>query len=86
MDQQINVSLSNQYIKKKFFLNQYPALAGVAQWTERWPVNQRVTGLIPGWGTCQPGRVPSEGRAKGNHTLMFLSVSFPFLPLCLEQK
>ena len=28
------------------------ALAGVAQWTERWPVNQRVTGLIPGQGTC----------------------------------
>ena len=28
------------------------ALAGVAQWTERWPVNQRVTGLIPSQGTC----------------------------------
>ena len=28
------------------------ALAGVAQWTERWPVNQRVTSSIPSQGTC----------------------------------
>ena len=28
------------------------ALAGVAQWTERRPVNQKVTGSIPSWGTC----------------------------------
>ena len=28
------------------------ALAAVAQWTERWPVNQRVAGLIPSQGTC----------------------------------
>ena len=28
------------------------ALAGVAQWIERWPANQRVTGLIPSQGTC----------------------------------
>ena len=34
------------------------ALAGVAQWIELWPVNQRVTGLIPSQGTslgCGPG-------------------------------
>ena len=30
----------------------YPALAGVAQWTECWPVNQEVTGLIPSQGKC----------------------------------
>ena len=33
-------------------------LAGVAQWTERWSVNQRVAGSIPGQGTylgCRPG-------------------------------
>ena len=29
------------------------------------------------------GQVPSRGRARGNHTLMFLSLS-PFLPLCLK--
>ena len=28
------------------------ALSGVAQWTECWPINQKVTGLIPGQGTC----------------------------------
>ena len=28
------------------------ALAGVAQWIERWPVNQNITGSIPGQGTC----------------------------------
>ena len=28
------------------------ALAGVAQWIERQPVNQRVTTLIPSQGTC----------------------------------
>ena len=28
------------------------ALAGVAQWIESWPVNQRVTGSIPSQGTC----------------------------------
>ena len=28
------------------------ALAGVAQWTECWPVKQRVASLIPSQGTC----------------------------------
>ena len=28
------------------------ALAGVAQWTEHRPANQRVTSSIPGQGTC----------------------------------
>ena len=28
------------------------ALAGVAQWIEREPTNQRVAGLIPSQGTC----------------------------------
>ena len=34
------------------------ALAGVAQWTEHRPANQRVTGSIPSQGTflgCGPG-------------------------------
>ena len=33
-------------------------LAGVAQWIEHRPANQRVTGLIPSWDTglgCGPG-------------------------------
>ena len=28
------------------------SLAGVAQWIECWPVNQRVSGSIPSQGTC----------------------------------
>ena len=28
------------------------ALAGVAQWIEHQPANQKVTGSIPSWGTC----------------------------------
>ena len=31
---------------------QLTALAGVAEWIECQPVNQRVTGLIPSQGTC----------------------------------
>ena len=32
--------------------SKFSALAGVAQWTECWPVNQGVTGSIPSQGTC----------------------------------
>ena len=31
-------------------LQKYMSLAGVAQWIERWPGNQRVTGSIPSLG------------------------------------
>ena len=41
----------------------YSALAGVAQWIERWPANRKVTGLIPGQGTCLGcGPDPQVGR------------------------
>ena len=43
-------------------------------------VSQRVAGLIPGLGH-KPGllaRSPVGGRVRGNHTLMFLSLSFSF--------
>ena len=33
----------------------FGALAGVAQWIEHWPVNQRVAGSIPSQGTCLGG-------------------------------
>ena len=32
------------------------APAGVAQWTERWPVNLRVASSIPSQGTCLGSR------------------------------
>ena len=59
------------------------ALAGVTQWTECRPVNQRVMGLIPSQGTCLgcgPGQARSRGHERGNYSLMFLFLfpSFPF--------
>ena len=61
-------------------------LAGVAQWNERRPANQRVAIRFPvrahAW---VAGQVPSKGRTRGNHTLMFLSVSLSF-PSCLSKN
>ena len=57
------------------------ALAGVAQWIERGPVNQWVTVQFPvrvhAW---VAGQVPSRGLMKGNNTLKFLSLFL--LPFC----
>ena len=61
------------------------SLAGVAQWIEHQPVNQRVSVSIPGLGHM-PGsqaRSPRRGHSRGNYTLMFLSHSFS-LPLSLK--
>ena len=38
--------LNSNMLKKSYD----PALAGVSQWIEHWPVNQRIAGLIPGQG------------------------------------
>ena len=38
--------------KNDFKNSEEKALAGVAQWIERWPANQKAASLIPGWGTC----------------------------------
>ena len=59
------------------------ALAGVI---ECWPVKQWVASSIPSQGTCLgAGQVPSRGCVRGNHTLMFLSLSFS-LPSPLSKK
>ena len=62
------------------------ALAGVAQWIECQPANQRVISSITirahAWVVSQ---VPSRGCARGNHTLMFLSLSFS-LPAPLSEN
>ena len=54
----------------------------MAQWIGHWPVNQRVTGSIPSWGTS--GQVLSRGSMRGNHTLMFPSLSPSLPPLSLS--
>ena len=58
----------------------YLTLAGVVQWTECWPMNQRVSGSIPNQGTdlgCRPG--PQLWACKRQP---HMAVSLPlFLPL-----
>ena len=39
-------------VSYRCFKNEHRALAGVAQWSECWPKNQRVAGSIPSQGTC----------------------------------
>ena len=39
-------------ILAQFFKISIHALANMAQWIECQPVNQRVAGSIPDWGTC----------------------------------
>ena len=55
-------------------------LAGVAQWIGRWPGNHRVTGSIPGQGTCLGcGLGPQLGG--GGERQPHIDVSLPlFLP------
>ena len=63
------------------FRNQFLALAGVAQWMERWPANKKVAGSIPSQGTyldCRPGPW-CGGHMRSNHTWIFLSLSFSLL-------
>ena len=65
------------------------ALAGVAQWIVHWPANKKVAGSIPSQGTglgCGPGQVSSRGYGRGNHTLMFLSLSFSLPPPLCKHK
>ena len=51
MTTQVNLAVLND--NKILSLKAYrSALAGVAQWIEHWPANQRVTGSIPSQGTC----------------------------------
>ena len=66
-----------------YIINKIPkvALAGVAQWIEHQPANQRVTGSIPSEGTCLVvDQVPGGGYARGNHTLIFLFFFLPSFP------
>ena len=77
----------NYKVSKTLLQNICQALAGVAQRIEGWLENQRVAGSIPSLGTqlgCS--QVPSRGRVRGKHTLMFLSLSFPLLSPLSKKK
>ena len=57
-----------------------PALAGVALWTERWPVNQRDTPTIPSQGTyLRCGLGPQLGACKRQQIVASFPLSLPFL-------
>ena len=61
------------------------ALAGVAQWNERRPWNQRVLSSIPSPGTCLHCGPGSQQRACERQPHMDVSPSLsPSLPLCLK--
>ena len=75
---------------------QWVALASVAQWVERWPVNRKVSSSIPGvrahaW---VEGQVPGWGRMKGNRSIFLLHINVslpspslsPSFPLSLEMN
>ena len=63
---------SNKYVA-------FLAVAGVAQWIDCWPAIYSVARSIPSQAQAWVvGQVPSRGRVRGNHTLMFLSLSFSF--------
>ena len=47
-----SISISSGEDFKKFKKKKKRALAGVAQWIECGPTNQRVTSSIPSQGTC----------------------------------
>ena len=61
----------------------HAALAGVAQWVECWPANQRVTSSIPNWDTCLGYRPDPQYRAHERQP--YIDVSLPlFLPVSLK--
>ena len=63
------------------------ALAGVAQWIEHQPENQRVAGFIHGEGTClgcRPG--PQLGECERQPIYVSLTHRFSSFPLPLSLK
>ena len=63
-----------------FFLNKKEALAGLAQWVERQPANQRVTGSIPSQGKCLGCRPGPQWGACGRQPHIDVSPPLFLLP------
>ena len=77
----MTIQRDNSSTKEDYFevFTEYSALAGVAQWIECRPVNQRVDGSIPSQGTrlgCRPG--PQLGLCEGQP---HIDVSLPLFLL-----
>ena len=69
------------------WLRRAVALADVAQWIKHQPVNQKVTGLILGQGTCLGYILVRGVQEATNRTWMFLFLSFslPSTPLKINK-
>ena len=69
---------TNSKNRKSIKIFKILTLAGVAQWIECRPENQRATGSILSQGICLGCRPDPqlEGYARGDCTLIFLSLSF----------
>ena len=78
--ERLNFSLLWIFFLKK---SKIKALAGVAQWTEHWPANQKVAGSIPNHHICLGcGQGPQLGVYDFSHTdvsLLFFLPPFPSL-------
>ena len=73
----LGVTLKKFGLNLASYNNILSALAGVAQWIECPPVNQKVTVQFPvGARAWVVGQDPSRRCARGNHTWIFLSLSF----------
>ena len=63
------------------------ALAGVAQWTKRRPVNRKVAGSIPNQGTCLGcGPGPCLGAGERQPTGVFLAYQRFSLPSTFSEN
>ena len=79
-------SNSQDRVDHTVLINSFQALAGVAQWIELGPVNQRVAGSIPSQGMCLGcGPGPQLGACEGQP---HIDVSLPLflLPFPLSKK
>ena len=65
-----------------------PTLAGIAQWIEDRPTNQRATSWIPSLGHTAwvAAQVTSRAYVRGNYTLMFLPFSSSSINLKKKKK
>ena len=84
----IIIKLPKNKDKEKILKTARGALASVAQWTEHRLVNKKVASSIPSQCTCLGCRPDPQERAhRGNHTLMFLALTFSLtFPLSKYKK
>ena len=83
LDKFLTLGFTLIYSIRKFLNNNILALAGMAQWIEHWPVNEKVTSSIPSLGHM-PGlwaRSPVGGAQEATTQWCFSSSLSPSLPL-----